>query len=288
MLSKLFNLPWPPRFFWVDCGCCDCVHDTNCDATISWQFAIAGVVDDTDICCSDLNATYNLTGNTPVWSGSVSGSSCSFSYIAVLDWPSDDFADLDIYTREVGNATVFFAHLSEGKLSLDHDSHPVCITTPLPPEKITTSPDYTTPTTFEAWYNQFSSCAPETSPTKNTATIKNNGSEGIKVNDTIVTPGFSFTHTPEYGGYDKGNQSSFVPSVQIVVECCPGITASLSCVSGTWSVVIQRDGAEVAVYEKTTDLDCCNDQVFDLISNSDSCTSWPSTITLTPSGASCP
>lgn len=69
MLSKLFNLPWPPGFFWPDCPCCltgPCATFKCGDpdpSPVTWEFAIAGITNGTCTDCSNLNRTYTLVDN---------------------------------------------------------------------------------------------------------------------------------------------------------------------------------------------------------------------------------
>lgn len=64
MLSKLFNLPWPPGFFWLDCPCCG-VECSECDgpAARTWEITVAGVTNGTCSNCGDYNGTFQLNHN---------------------------------------------------------------------------------------------------------------------------------------------------------------------------------------------------------------------------------
>lgn len=285
------------------CGpCCDdiCSSNSNCDATISWEFTIAGVSDDVSFCCSDVNTTYTLTGTTPVWSETKSGTPCSYSFNYELDWAN--FADLDIFVLIVKpfRVTIYWGNLSSDLLELNHNAHPTCHSTPLSPETISSTSDYTDSRFFQMYYALSGNCAFELVPDVNLLTIKNNGSDDILVRSQtvidgvfqpitsqIVASGDSFFHNPEYAGNPR-QPIFYKPKEWVDVDCCEDIRATLYCPSSDWWVSISRRSLEVARYKKATELDCCNDQVFTLVSNTDQCTGWPSTITLTPSGATCP
>ncbi len=85
MLSKLFNLPWPPGFFWKGCPCCPDCSLVNCSGT-TLEFTVAGVTNDDCITCDGLNATYTLAGFTGVsWSDTSISTTCSgFGGFAIL------------------------------------------------------------------------------------------------------------------------------------------------------------------------------------------------------------
>ena len=82
MLSRLFNLPWPPEFFLKGCPCdpavFDKIADNACDhcpdgAPVTWKFTVSGITNGTCSACDDYNGVnieltnFNQVGNVCSW-----------------------------------------------------------------------------------------------------------------------------------------------------------------------------------------------------------------------------
>ena len=135
---------------------------------------------------------------------------CSFDITVTLDWEDVNDADLDLYAQEDSNSVVFFGNLNAGALTLNQDAHPTCNPTPTGAEIVTGSFTDVESKTFLFWYNQYSACATETSPTVTTIKIDNTGDTDLFVNGVSIASGSSTTlSTIAYGGYDVGQQLTF-------------------------------------------------------------------------------
>jgi len=82
MLSRLFNLPWPPGFF--QCGC-PCDTQTNAcskcpdGAPAEWTFDVSGIIDNfcTQGDCPEANGTFTLIHQSGcIWKTATFGSTC--------------------------------------------------------------------------------------------------------------------------------------------------------------------------------------------------------------------
>ena len=78
-----------------------------------------------------------------------------------------------------------FANTSTTYLTLNGDRYPVCFNTG-PDDEIITGGPFTQSKEFEAWYNQYSACAPEHTPSTKQFKVANTGSQAITVNGTTL------------------------------------------------------------------------------------------------------
>jgi len=145
---------------------------------------------------------------------------CPYTVTITLNWSGN--ADLDLYAKVDSESTVYFGHPSESGLTLNNDAHPSCSTTPLTPEIITGN--LTGPHTLKVWYNQYSDCLPEQSPSVTSIAILNTGDEDICVDgDTIAPSGTWNSSTIAYGGFDTGAIPNYASPTEIEITCdtCP-------------------------------------------------------------------
>ncbi len=122
------------------------------------------------------------------------GQTCTFTITATLDW--SDGTDLDLYGKEDALSAVYYGNFSQvgvgGTLTLNDDAHPVCASSPYPPEIITGDYTFDTPTVrqFHFWYNRYSSCGTYTGTETTEIRVTNTGGYSICVNgeETTGTP----------------------------------------------------------------------------------------------------
>jgi hypothetical protein len=163
---------------------------------------------------------------------------CNFTIEYYMNWGS--VADLDIYLREDSADVVYFAHHTEGNLTLNHDAYPGCNTSDLPPEIISgTYTNIIKPITFYAWWNQYSNCrdgmggttSSRTLPSTQYVKITNNNMQNkmcITVAGTAHTINAGDDFSVNYpdiadAGFNTSTQVDFSDPTAILVHCdaCP-------------------------------------------------------------------
>lgn len=132
-----------------------------------------------------------------------------------LDWGDTNNADLDAYMK-LGSDVCYFSNGTIAGMTLNQDAHPVCDPSPSGPEIISGS--FTGGKTFYVWYDQFSDCSVETTPTTFSASVTNTGTTDIIVNGTTVTPGnTSAPIAAAYAGYNTGSSPGYASGTEIAV-----------------------------------------------------------------------
>jgi hypothetical protein len=155
------------------------------------------------------------------------GGQCSYTVTATLDWSHTSFPDLALYVRNISQAgaVCYYNNLVAGGLTLNHDAFPGCASSPTPPEIITGS--FQGNQTFQVWYNQRTTCAPQTAPSTQTFVVQNTGSVNIYVQTggpsgplVTISPGGSATVLTQFdfAGVANGNQSN-AEGAEVVITC---------------------------------------------------------------------
>ena len=152
---------------------------------------------------------------------------CTFTITATLDWT--DGTDLDLYGKEDALSAVYYGHLSQvgvgGTLTLNSDAHPVCASSPYPPEIITGNYTFDTPTVrqFHFWYNRYSSCGTYAGTETTEIRVTNTGGYSICVNGEDIAPGDYYVSSTIYHLSSSGNQSAYSGGTLIEITCasCP-------------------------------------------------------------------
>jgi hypothetical protein len=145
---------------------------------------------------------------------------CSYEVVASLSWSND--ADLDLYGKVSGEDTVYFDNVNGLWLSYSVDAHPLCDESPNPPEEI--SGYFSSSKTLYFWYDQYSDCETETSPSLKNIRVTNYGDVTICVNGQDVLPdNYWETSTLAYAGYDTSSSPDYSSGTEIEVTCgsCP-------------------------------------------------------------------
>jgi len=155
------------------------------------------------------------------------GQTCTFAIAATLDW--SDGTDLDLYGKEAALSAVYYGHLSQvgvgGTLTLNRDAHPVCASSPNPPEIITGNYTFHPPTVrqFHFWYNRYSSCGTYAGTETTEIRVTNTGGYSICVNGEDIAPGDDYVSSTIYHLGSAGNQSAYSGGTLIEITCasCP-------------------------------------------------------------------
>lgn len=157
---------------------------------------------------------------------------CQYNITATLNWPEGTTnPDLDLYVKdETDDVVCWFGNPTSSYLNLNHDACDGCDATPAPPEIITGA--FTSGKTFSVWYNEYSDCAPEISPTTATFEINNTGPSDL----VVTVAGGSFTlasgesqtvlRTFPSAGYNVGSSQDFLGGAVVTVECVPNTTCN--------------------------------------------------------------
>ena len=146
--------------------------------------------------------------------------SCRYRVHVTLDWTND--VDLDLYGKVDGGSAIYYWDSSHDGLTLSVDAHPVCRATPLPPEEQTG--EFDAGHTFHFWYDQYSNCEVETTPSLKRIEISNIGAGPICVNGQTVNPGQTWqSNALAYAGYATWSSPNFGGGTEVEVICgnCP-------------------------------------------------------------------
>ncbi len=146
-------------------------------------------------------------------------SAIAYTVTLTLDWGDTNNADLDAYLKLRTSVCYYgeFGHPIAG-MTLNQDAHPVCDDVPTGAEIITGS--FRGTKKFYAWYNQYSGCAAETSPSTAKVVVTNTGAATIFVNGDSVAVAASSADIPiKYAGYANGDQSAYAGGTEIEVTC---------------------------------------------------------------------
>ena len=155
------------------------------------------------------------------------GQTCTFTITATLDW--SDGTDLDLYGKEDALSAVYYGNFSQvgvgGTLTLNDDAHPVCASSPYPPEIITGDYTFDTPTVrqFHFWYNRYSSCGTYTGTETTEIRVTNTGGYSICVNGEDIAPGDDYVSSTIYYLSSSGEQNLYSGGTLIEITCasCP-------------------------------------------------------------------
>ena len=201
-------------------------------------------------CLGFLPTTTTLPGTT-----TTPGPICKYVINASLDWDSlaTNRADLDVYVwtnggcdsnpnyPEYTDVTVYWGNMSyivtdvngdvvpDNHMSLNRDAHPICFSTPEPPETI--SGTFTENREFKVWWNQHSICTSQASAPIQKLSVENTGDFAFQVNGTTVNIGETYWiintedsnvgGTLAYAGYGNGDQSAFQSGTAVSITGCP-------------------------------------------------------------------
>ena len=155
------------------------------------------------------------------------GQTCTFTIAATLDWT--DGTDLDLYGREDALSAVYYGNFSQvgvgGTLAYNDDAHPVCASSPYPPEIITGNYTFDTPTVrqFHFWYNRYSSCGTYAGAETTEIRVTNTGGYSICVNGEDIAPGDDYVSSTIYHLSSSGEQNLYSGGTLIEITCasCP-------------------------------------------------------------------
>jgi hypothetical protein len=137
---------------------------------------------------------------------------------AKLQWyrnPDFIYADYDLYGAVETNPAVYFNNLTDGVLTLNHDAHPDCNSTPTSPETIT-SISLNTDSNFRFWFNRYADCGIGSLITIKTITINNIGTSKL-----IVTCNSPLTNQNVAPGASCVINMIYEYDVRGEVENCP-------------------------------------------------------------------
>jgi len=155
------------------------------------------------------------------------GQTCTFTIAATLDWT--DGTDLDLYGREDALSAVYYGNFSQvgvgGTLAYNDDAHPVCASSPYPPEIITGDYTFDTPTVrqFRFWYNRYSTCGTYAGAETTEIRVTNTGGYSICVNGEDIAPGDDYVSSTIYHLSSSGEQNLYSGGTLIEITCasCP-------------------------------------------------------------------
>ncbi len=212
-------------------------------------------------CPQVVTAVPTCCAGTGTGTGTGSGfPGCTYTVTATLDWDTANFADLDLYVKNVTAGLVcWYNNLSAGALTLNHDAFPTCKPTPLPPEIITG--DFAGSTTFNVWRNQWSDCTTLTAPSSMTFSVHNTGSVPVLVVadgvPTLIAPGGIATVLTSFNsaGYNTRAQNNFAGGNVVAITC--GSTGTGVTGTGTGPTGTGPTGGVTT--------DCCPGQVIPIV-----------------------
>jgi len=152
---------------------------------------------------------------------------CTFTITATLYW--SDGTDLDLYGKEDALSAVYYGNFSQvgvgGTLAYNDDAHPVCASSPYPPEIITGNYTFDTPTVrqFHFWYNRYSSCGTYAGAETTEIRVTNTGGYSICVNGEDIAPGDDYVSSTIYHLSSSGEQNLYSGGTLIEITCasCP-------------------------------------------------------------------
>jgi len=156
---------------------------------------------------------------------------CTFTITATLYW--SDGTDLDLYGKEDALSAVYYDNIPQvgvgGTLASgtpdQYDAHPICASSPYPPEIITGDYTFDTPTVrqFRFWYNRYSTCGTYAGAETAEIRVTNTGGYSICVNGEDIAPGDDYVSSTIYHLSSSGNQSAYSGGTLVEITCasCP-------------------------------------------------------------------